>query len=385
MNDFRSIPRSALRAMTFYTRFALLAAQNAAIGGQAVMEGVMMRSPNHWAIAIRRRNGEIVEIHRPHVGYAARHAWARLPLIRGVIALGESLSIGFRALSVSAHYAAEWEDEEETTDDATAAMESSGAAKVVPISESVDVPSHVADETDEVDSDANPDTLKTWQIAIAFIVAIGFTILLFKVTPVLLTQMFGVPSRAGAFVLVESTLRIGIFIGYLALVGFMPDMKRVFQYHSAEHKSINAWEHGIELEPELVNEQSRIHVRCGTAFMLWVFVVAIAVFATFGYLFHPNLIGIIVSRVLLLPVIAGISFELIRFAGKHPDNRVLRAIMAPGLWLQYLTTRPCAPDQCEVAVRSLQVVLRNEYPDYNEQEALDALTGDDDAALQVLA
>ncbi|MBC7643611.1 MAG: DUF1385 domain-containing protein [Thermoleophilia bacterium] len=416
MMFFRVTPRARVRKLLLFPRLVLMAANNAAIGGQAVMEGVMMRGPSNWAIAIRRHTGEIVEIHRPHIGFASKHRWARLPIVRGVVALGESLAIGFRALSVSAHYAAEGiEAAESVKADAKLAQQDelasdggTGFAKVIPmrtelgsatVSSSaileadkplVDAPPVAIDGqivTTEPDDnpDANPDTLKGWQIAIAFIMAFGFTILLFKVLPVFLTNVAGVSSKSGGFVLVESSIRISIFIGYLALVGLMPDMKRVFQFHSAEHRSINAWEHGIELTPSLVNQQSRIHVRCGTAFMLWVFVVAIFVFGLFNYLVHPNLWQIVVSRVALLPIVAGISFELIRFAGKHPDNKILRGILAPGLWMQYLTTRECDEEHCEVAIASLQVVLRHEYPDASETEALDALSGDDDAAMQVMA
>jgi len=419
MIDFRVAPNTSVRRarkLLLFPRLVLMAANNAAIGGQAVMEGVMMRGPSNWAIAIRRYNGEIVEIHRPHIGFATRHRWARLPVIRGVVALGESLTIGFRALSVSAHYAAEGIEaaegakagEQVAIDDNLASDGGEGFARVIPMHADLEAAAAASTSTVETDDprhdrtavsvdrqivttepdddpDADPDTLKGWQIAIAFVMAFGFTILLFKVLPVFLTSVAGVSSKSGAFVLVESTIRISIFIGYLALVGLMPDMKRVFQFHSAEHRSINAWEHGVELTPALVNQQSRIHVRCGTAFMLWVFVVAIFVFGLFNYLVHPNLWQIVVSRVALLPVIAGISFELIRFAGKHPDSKLLRGILAPGLWMQYLTTRECDEEHCEVAIASLQVVLRHEYPDASEAEAHDALIGDDDAAMQVMA
>jgi uncharacterized protein YqhQ len=149
-------------------------------------------------------------------------------------------------------------------------------------------------------------------------------------------------------------------------------MKRVFQYHSAEHKAINAWEHDIELAPELVNQQSRIHVRCGTAFLLWVFVVGILVFGIYGYFRDPSLAEVLLSRVIFLPLLAGLSFELIRFAGKHSDSRALRTALAPGLWLQRLTTRECDPSQCEVAVASLNAVLKYEDRKHTTEHPDDA-------------
>jgi uncharacterized protein YqhQ len=152
-------------------------------------------------------------------------------------------------------------------------------------------------------------------------------------------------------------VRVTIFVAYLLLISLLPDLKRVFQYHAAEHKAINAYEAGAELEPERVARFSLLHVRCGTAFLLYVMVVAIFVFAFFG---RPSWYWLIASRILLLPVIAGIAYEIIRFAGKHPQQPVLRLLLAPGLWLQRLTTREPTLDQIEVSIRALREVLRLE-------------------------
>src|SRR5206468_2171986 len=149
-------------------------------------------------------------------------------------------------------------------------------------------------------------------------------------------------------------IRVTLFIVYLTVISLLPDLRRVFQYHAAEHKAINAYEAGEELEPETVQRFSLIHPRCGTAFLLWVMVIAIFVFAFFG---RPSWYWLIATRILLLPVIAGIAYELIRFAGKHSDNRVLMTILAPGLWLQRLTTREPTLDQIEVSIRALEQVL----------------------------
>jgi len=188
------------------------------------------------------------------------------------------------------------------------------------------------------------------------VIAIGFALLLFKVTPALLTSWLPIETT-GLFVVVEGLIRVGLFIAYLVLISLLPDLRRVFQYHAAEHKAINAYEAGDELEPERVQLHSLIHPRCGTAFLLWVMVIAIFVFAFFG---QPVWYWLIASRILLLPVIAGIAYELIRFAGKHTGNRILMTLLAPGLWLQRLTTREPTLDQLEVSIRALKDVLQRE-------------------------
>jgi uncharacterized protein YqhQ len=295
------------------------------VGGQAVLEGVMMRGPGNWAVAVRTPSGTIEHVARPIDSAMSRHRIYRLPVIRGVMALGESLAIGFRALAISANYAAQ---EERVPGDEDAAEE--GAAPA------------------EVDTE-----LSRGALIFAFAVAIGFAILLFKVTPVLITNWLPIKST-GWFVIVEGLIRVTIFVAYLSLISLLPDLRRVFQYHAAEHKAINAYEAGEPLEPEIVQRYSLIHPRCGTAFLLWVMVIAVFVFAFFG---RPAWYWLIATRVLLLPVIAGLAYELIRFAGKHQGNRVLMTLLAPGLWLQRLTTREPSLDQIEVSIRALREVL----------------------------
>jgi uncharacterized protein YqhQ len=289
---------------------------SAPIGGQAVLEGVMMRGPSAWALAVRKPDGEIADVNRSIRSAMARHRFFRLPVIRGVVALGESLTIGFRALAISANYAAQ-----EEGDDGEVATE-----------------------------------LTKWQLFFAFAIAIGFAIALFKVTPALLTSWLPV-EQTRYFVVVEGLIRVAIFILYLTLISLLPDLRRVFQYHGAEHKAINALEAGDELTPERVQSHSLIHPRCGTAFLLWVMVIAIFVFAFVG---RPGWFWLVASRILLLPVIAGLAYELIRFAGRKADNRAIMTLLAPGLWLQRLTTREPSLDQIEVSIRALQEVLRLE-------------------------
>jgi uncharacterized protein YqhQ len=287
------------------------------VGGQAVLEGVMMRGPSNWSVAVRKPDGDIAHVNQPIRSPMARHRLYRLPVVRGIVALGESLAIGFRALAISANYAAQGERE------------------------------------DGVDTEEVATELTRAQLIFAFAIAIGFAVLLFKVTPALITDWIGI-KRTGWFVIVEGLIRVTIFVIYLTVISLLPDLRRVFQYHAAEHKAINAYEAGEPLEPETVQRHSLIHPRCGTAFLLWVMVIAIFVFAFFG---RPAWYWLIATRILLLPVIAGIAYELIRFAGKHTANRVLMTVLAPGLWLQRLTTREPTLDQLEVSIRALQEVL----------------------------
>ena len=210
------------------------------------------------------------------------------------------------------------------------------------------------------DPDAEPGEVQTeisrGQIIFSFAIAIGFALMLFKVTPALLTNLLPIDTT-GVFVVIEGVIRVSIFLLYLLLISLLPDLRRVFQYHAAEHKAINAYEAGEELTPERVQTFSLIHPRCGTAFLLWVMVIGIFVFAFVG---QPAWYWLIISRILLLPVIAGIAYELIRFAGKHQGNSILMTLLAPGMWLQRLTTRQPSLDQIEVSIRALQEVLRRE-------------------------
>jgi uncharacterized protein YqhQ len=262
---------------------------------------------------VRKPDGEIAQVARSIDPLMARHWALRLPVVRGVVALGESLAIGFRALSVSANYAAQEEEQ----------------------------------------GDEEPAEIGRWALAFAFLVAIGFALMIFKVGPALLADLLPI-SSGGWFVIVEGVIRVTVFVLYLTVLSFIPSLRRVFQYHAAEHKAINAYEAGEELTPENAQRHSLIHPRCGTAFLLWVMVVSVFVYALLG---RPPWYWLITSRIVLLPVIAGIAYELIRYAGKHADNRVLMTLLAPGLWLQRLTTREPTLDQLEVSIKALKEVL----------------------------
>ena len=282
-------------------------------GGQAVLEGVMMRSASNWAVAVRTQEGDIAEIVHEITSPMSRRKLWRLPIIRGVIALGESLAIGFRALAISANVATQETDE-------------NGEIKTV---------------------------ITRGQIIFSFAIAIVFAVSLFKVGPALLTSWLPIDSTF-AFVVIEGLIRVAVLIGYILVISLLPDLRRVFQYHGAEHKTIHALEAGAELTPASVQRFSLLHPRCGTAFLLYVMVIAIFVFAFVG---QPEWHWLILSRIALLPLIAGLAYEVIRYAGKHSDNRALMTLLAPGMWLQRLTTREPTDDQVEVSIRALQRVL----------------------------
>jgi uncharacterized protein YqhQ len=288
-------------------------------GGQAVIEGVMMRSPSFWSVAVRKPNGELAEVSRPVDSLMKRHLLFRLPVIRGVMALGESLAIGFRALAISTEYAAEGGEEEESIE------------------------------------------IGRWAITLMFVFAIVFALGLFKVGPAAVTRLAFPNLSNNVFVLVEGALRVTVLIAYMALVSLLPDIRRLWAYHGAEHKVINAFEANAELTPEKVKPYSVIHPRCGTAFLLWVMVIAILVYWVIGLIFgHLSMLWLIVSRIVMLFPIAGLAYELIRFAGKHRSNWILRVLLAPGLWLQRLTTREPELDQIEVSLAAFKRVYELE-------------------------
>jgi uncharacterized protein YqhQ len=292
----------------------LTAQRDAPVGGQAVMEGVMMRGVSTWAVAVRRDGGDVDVQSFPLTSWARRHRVLRWPVVRGVVALAESLAIGFRALGVSAN-AQLPEDEEPLSGGAWAGT-----------------------------------------IAVALIFAVG----LFFVVPVGLTSL--IKDRLGSaflFWLVEGLLRTAIFLGYLWLMSRLRDLRRVFEYHGAEHKAISCFEADEPLEPESAQRFSRLHPRCGTSFLLVVMLVAIFAFAPIGL---PAWYVLLATRILGVPLIAGVSFEIIKFAGRNRARGWVRAVMWPGLQLQRLTTREPDLSQLAVAIAALEAVLAVEDP-----------------------
>jgi uncharacterized protein YqhQ len=299
----------------------LNAQRDAPVGGQAVIEGVMMRGVRNWAVAVRKPTsgtsglGEIEVKAFPLRSLLQRHRLLRLPIVRGVVALGGSLAIGFRALEISANAQLPPEEEQEIT-----------------------------------------RGMWVGTVVFALVLAVG----LFFLIPVGLTSL--IKHQLGSsllFWLVEGGVRTAIFLGYLILLSRMRDLRRVFEYHGAEHKTISCYEAGLELTPANCERFSRLHPRCGTSFLLIVMIVAIFLFAPIGL---PAWYWLFTTRVLGLPVIAGVSFELIKFAGRNRRRAWVRALMWPGMKLQLLTTREPDRDQLAVAIASLQAVLERETP-----------------------
>jgi uncharacterized protein YqhQ len=280
-------------------------------GGQAVVEGVMMRGARHWAVAVRRPSGDIhLESHDIR-SVADRHPILRKPFLRGVIVLGQSLGIGMRALMIAANQSVE--DEEQLT---------------------------------------------KRQIGISLAIALTLFLGVFIVLPAVL---FGWVERRtggdGIALAGEGLFRVALFVGYLWLIGRTKDIRRVFEYHGAEHKTIAAHERGAELAIDEVDRHPKEHVRCGTNFLIIVMIITIFVFTFFG---TPSLIWRVASRIVAIPVIAGVAYEALRLGARHHGSLVMRSLMAPGIWLQKITTQEPDDPQIEVAIASFEEVLRRE-------------------------
>jgi uncharacterized protein YqhQ len=298
---------------------ALVAKRDAPVGGQAVLEGVMMRGVSTWAVAVRNPEGQIEISSESLVPWAQRHRVWRLPVLRGVVALGESMKIGFKALAISAN--AQMEEDE-------------------------------GGEKEEIGG---------WVWGLTIVFSLLLSIGLFFVVPVGLTSL--IKDQLGSpflFWLIEGILRTGIFIGYIFAISKMPDLRRVFEYHGAEHKTISCYEAEDDLVPARAKLYSRLHPRCGTSFLLIVMVLAIFVFAPIGL---PAWYWLVASRILGIPLIAGLSYEVIKWAGKNRRKAWVRAVMWPGLMLQNLTTREPDEEQLAVAIASLNAVLAREDPE----------------------
>lgn len=288
------------------------------VGGQAVIEGVMMRGPEYIATAVRTPSGEITIKKDPVHSLGEKYPILKKPFIRGTIALGESLVYGMKSLSYSAQAAGEEEEQ-----------------------------------------------LTTKQMAVTMTFSAVLAIIFFLVIPTYGAKFIpGVAESTVWLNIVEGILRLAIFLLYIWGISLTSDIRRVFEYHGAEHKTIWTYEAGEALTVENVKKHSRLHPRCGTNFLLIVMVVSIFVFAFLGW---PNLIERIISRIILMPVVAGISYELIRLAGRT-ENPVIQTLVKPGLWLQYLTTREPHADQIEVAIQALEAAK----PEEKAEPAADA-------------
>lgn len=297
---------------------ALESGEETLVGGQAVLEGVMMRSPHAWGIAVRKPSGEITTHSEPLEKLSEKHKWMGWPVVRGVITLGHAMSLGFRALRFSANVVLD----QVPANDKGKKLEISG-----------------------------------WLAAVNIILSLGFFIFMYKFLPLLaateLKRVSPVFGERIVFNLVDGAIRIALFLLFIWSTSLLKDIRRVYQYHGAEHKTVFAFEAGDPLETGAVQKYSTYHPRCGTSFLMTVMIISILIYTlvpatTFWARFA--------SRIALLPLIAGLSYEIIRFAAKHRGS--LFALMtAPGLWLQRITTQPPADDQVQCAIIALDEAM----------------------------
>lgn len=303
------------------------------IGGQAVLEGVMMKAPDAMAIAVRRENGDIVVKRTPYVPLSKKHKWMGLPFVRGAVNLVVMLKLGMRVLEDSADMGGQMDEE----------------------------PSRFEKWlTDKLGKKADK-VLMAFAMVLAMILSVGLFVLLPNL-PVKALRRAG--WSLAAVNLVSGLIRTVILIGYLILCGFQKDLRRTFQYHGSEHKTVYCHEHGLPLTPENVQKFSCLHPRCGTSFLLITFIFSIifysvidqVVFSLSGYDLGAHYLVRVLSRVLLLPLVAGISYEMLKGLA-HRDTPFTRALRWPGTQLQRLTTRPPTDDMCEVAIASMQAAL----------------------------
>ncbi len=292
------------------------------IGGQAVLEGVMMKNRDKYAVAVRKPNGEIdVEVEE-YKGVCGDKKFAKLPFIRGVFAFIDSLILGMKVTTYSASF---YEEEDEK-------------------------PSKTEGKLEKLLGNKADDIMMTFTVILSVIIAVA----LFMLLPLFLSDLLGKYIRnASVIAIIEGLIRILIFIAYIAGISLMKDIKRLYMYHGAEHKCINCIEKGRPLTVKDVKRSSRQHKRCGTSFLLFVVLVSVIVFF---FIRVDNMALKLVLRIALVPVIAGISYEIIRLAGRS-DNIVVRIISAPGLWMQKLTTKEPDEDMIKVAIASVEAVF----------------------------
>ncbi len=307
------------------------------IGGQAVIEGVMMRGPKETAIAVRKPDGEIIVDKKPINSFVQKYKINKIPLIRGVFSFFESLIVGTKALMFSAEFYDVEDDDDKKKKESMTEEELSAYNK-------------------------KNDKMMTGAIFVSVAVALVFGIGVFMLLPTFLVGLLRDYAHLNnniAATLLEGLVRIVIFVIYILLVSKMKDIHRVFQYHGAEHKTIFCYEHGDELTVENVKKQKRLHPRCGTSFLILVMIISIIVFSFVSW---DNPIQRVIIRLLLLPLVAGLSYELIKFAGRH-SGVIVNIISAPGMWLQKITTAEPDESQIEVAIESLKSVLTGDKND----------------------
>ncbi|MEF9924979.1 MAG: DUF1385 domain-containing protein [Raoultibacter sp.] len=343
------------------------------VGGQALIEGIMMRGKYNWAVAVREPSGSIyLEEHDLSSG-RKKNSWMYWPLIRGCRALVESLILGYKALEIAALHAFADEAEEE---EPQVASPHDGAPQT-------DAPQTAAPKESFMDKEVE---FGKKEMAISMVLGLVLGVGLFIVAPALITNLIvgEYDSNTLLWNIVDGLLRVVVFVFYIWLIGRMKDIKRMFGYHGAEHKTIHCYEHGLPLTPENARSFPRLHVRCGTAFLIMVMVIAIfiytitplnALIAAWGVPDGaPKLLLVILVRIALMPLIAGISYEItVRWAGSHPENPLVKMVLWPGMQMQYLTTNEPDDGQIQCAIAAMQRVLER------EQHEADAAAGAADA------
>ncbi len=320
---------------------ALESGEETLVGGQAVLEGVMMRSPHAWAIACRKPSGEVVTMSEPLERPSEKHKWMAWPIVRGVMTLGYAMNLGYRALRFSANVAIEdmmHEDHVET------------AASAVPPkrSEAESFQQEVPAKSRE-----KAATISNWLAAVNIIVSLAFFIFMYKYIPLLAaTELKKIDPALGGrivFNLIDGAVRLILFLIFIWGVSLWKDIRRVYEYHGAEHKTVFAFENGDPLNTAAVQKYSTFHPRCGTSFLMTVMLISIGFYMMIPFTTFWARFG---SRIALLPIIAGVSYEIIRFAAKHRGS-LFALITAPGLWLQRITTKPPSDDQAQCAIAAL--------------------------------
>jgi len=332
---------------------ALESGEETLVGGQAVLEGVMMRSPHAWAIACRKPSGEVVTMSEPLDRPSEKHKWMGWPVVRGVMTLGYAMSLGYRALRFSANVAIEdvMQSDLNAAHVETAALRQAQGRLSAPAKRSeTERPSTQSTKTQAREKAA---AISGWLAGVNVVISLAFFIFMYKYLPLLVaTELKKVDPALGGqimFNLVDGAVRLILFLLFIWGVSLFPDIRRVYEYHGAEHKTVFAFENGDPLSTAAVQKYSTFHPRCGTSFLMTVMLISIGFymlvpFTTFWARFA--------ARIALLPVIAGVSYEIIRFAAKHRGS--LFALMtAPGLWLQRITTKPPSDEQAQCAIVAL--------------------------------
>lgn len=349
------------------------------IGGQALIEGVMMRGKYNWVVAVRQPDGSIYTEEHDLASGKEKNSWMYWPIIRGCRAFVESLGLGYKALNISADHAYDWDEDEQDAEGQDVCEPGGGvAASRVPHEQEAPVAlpreSGLSERGGNASSDHDGSSIGPL-MTVSMIIGLVLGVVIFVVVPAALSNLIMGEAQMNSmgWNVLDGVLRVAIFIAYIWLISLMKDISRLFQYHGAEHKTIHCFEHGLELTPENAESFPRLHVRCGTAFMIMVMIIAIFVYTALGQPINAlvDMTGIadgparfaliVATRIVLLPLIAGISYEIsVKWAGQHPDNLLVRIVLWPGMQMQRLTTNPPDEGMLECAITAMKLVVARE-------------------------